>query len=328
MPSHTDEIKPTPSPEELQSGELVAEENETLQGLPKAIHRKAYGELRTRKALFTSLGLHLIAPPSLIILFLVLAWVLHWDIWSWLNPKPKSDEVAFTLVLDTHAPKPKKALYKGPFNQAAGGHSKPEIKPKPKVTEHSSPIPLKHSTAKAITPKPQTIDPSKRVQENPKETQIVTPVAIKEPQKTEEPAIKTSTTPTTTETQATQPPQETQSVAQNGPNPTEGVNVSQDVALGPLLADLEKRIKHNWIPPRGSESRKVQLMLYVQRDGRLLKIETMVSSGDQNTDLAAVSAAEASAPFMALPKQILEDVLPIEFTFDYNVLNSPKHKQL
>jgi|GEM_PF-2720227 len=329
MPSHTDEIKPSNSPEQSNSGDKVAADtNAELPTLTPYIHHKNHGEIRLSKALSASVGFHFIAPVALLVSILLLAWVFHWDIWH--SKVPKNNDLAFTLVLDTHAPKPKKALYKGPHNQIAGGHSKPQSVPKPKTVEVAKANPLeshpKASPKAQPTPKEVSPTPPKKTEAEP-HTQSVTikkPEAVKpQPDPTKSEAATQSETPNNQ-----QPPQDTPSMAQNEPSSNDGVNVSQDVDFGPFMADLEKRIKLHWVPPRGSESRKVRLMLFLQRDGRLLKVETLISSGDQNADLAAVAAAEASAPFMVFPEQIHEDVLPVEFTFDYNVLNSPKRKQL
>jgi len=328
MSSHTDEIKSSPSPEQSSSGDTVTEmKNIEQQALVPYIHHKNHGEIRLSKALSTSAGLHVIAPVALLASLLLLAWVFHWDIWE--SKAPENHDVAFTLVLDTHAPRPKKALFKGPHNQVAGGHSKPQSTPKPKTVEvaKANPVGSRPKPDPKTQSKPKEVAnklPEKTLSESPSKL-----VTIKKPDE-----VKPQSNPLSSETAKlpektnNQPAQDSQSMAQNGPNSTDGVNVSQDVDFGPFMADLEKRIKLHWVPPRGSESRKVSLMLFLQRDGRLLKVETIVSSGDQNADLAAVAAAEASAPFMVFPEQIHEDVLPVEFTFDYNVLNSPKHKQL
>jgi len=328
MPSHTDEIKFPASPEQSGSGDKVAADTHAkLPVLTPYIHHKNHGEMRLSKALSASIGFHFIAPVALLASILLIAWVFHWDIWH--AKVPENNDVAFTLVLDTRAPKPKKALYKGPHNQLAGGHSKPQSTPKPKTVEVARANPVEShpkAVSKAQTiPKEVSPTPPKRTEAEP-HTQSVT---IKKPEEVKpQPEPTKSETATQPETPNNQAAQDTQSMAQNGTNSTDGVNVSQDVDFGPFMADLEKRIKLHWVPPRGSESRKVRLMLFLQRDGRLLKVETLVSSGDQNADLAAVAAAEASAPFMTFPEQIHEDVLPVEFTFDYNVLNSPKRKQL
>lgn len=114
---------------------------------------------------------------------------------------------------------------------------------------------------------------------------------------------------------------------QEGKAKEAGVDVAQDVDYGPFMADLKKRINRNWVPPRGMESRKLVLLFYLRHDGQVVKVEIQKSSGDQEADQAAVEAVKVSAPFMALPPQIKEDILPVEFTFDYNVLNSKNAKQ-
>ena len=114
------------------------------------------------------------------------------------------------------------------------------------------------------------------------------------------------------------------------PNPQDGkveeigVDVAEDIYFGPFMADIKKRINRNWIPPRGMESRKVVLVFFVRHDGQLVDLQVQKSSGDDEADRRAIEAIQASAPFMALPPQIKEDILPVEFTFDYNVLN-PKN---
>jgi TonB family protein len=65
----------------------------------------------------------------------------------------------------------------------------------------------------------------------------------------------------------------------------------------------------------------VKLLFYLARDGHVVKIETRKTSGDEDADQAAIAAIRASAPFMPFPPQVREDILPVEFTFDYNVLN-------
>jgi TonB family protein len=254
---------------------------------------------------------------------LLLAWIFHWDGFKTSSPK---QDLAFTLVLDTQAKRPDKALYKGNVNQKAGG-KRTEDPPKPKVSQVPPHRPAQAKIqGKRLPVHSRAVEKASSALIQPRPTASVTiqkprPAASLPPEQADEPLTRMPVTTTAT------PPSET-SNPQIAPSTAEGVNVEQDADLGPLLADLKKRINHNWVPPRGSESRKVSLILYLQRDGQLVKVETLVSSGDQNADQAAVTAAEASAPFMALPAQIKEDVLPVEFTFDYNVLNSPKHKQL
>ena len=57
-------------------------------------------------------------------------------------------------------------------------------------------------------------------------------------------------------------------------------------------------------------------------DGRLLSAKVVKSSGVPLADRAAMSAIELTAPFQPLPPEFKGTSVPIEFTFDYNVINS------
>jgi TonB family protein len=303
--------------------------------------------------------LHVVGPMVLTVVTLallwLLSWILHFNFWDLFQSHQKPD-LEFTLVQDTQATRPDNPKFKGNFNQRAGG-----------VTQKSQPLkaieePLKAAAKKAEPPKPQqpavkpqptqpTVQPKPVAQQSPAqektaEKPTVTPT-IKKPSK-ETPAQVTTASPTTatassaqsaaTGTSSQAASQGTQFTgsssnsssmgnpqAGNSPNP--GVDVAQDVDFGPFMADLERRIKRNWVPPRGSESRKVVLMLFIARDGNVIKIDVKKSSGDAEADESAKQAVVASLPFLALPPQFKEDILPVEFAFDYNVLNPKNPKQ-
>lgn len=108
-------------------------------------------------------------------------------------------------------------------------------------------------------------------------------------------------------------------------NPDDGpgrpsVAARKDVDFGPYMADLQRRIKRAWFPPKGNESKRVKVVFKVHRDGTMTNLRILVSSGLQIADQAATKAVEAAAPFRPLPDGASDDV-DIEFTFDYNVFN-------
>lgn len=103
------------------------------------------------------------------------------------------------------------------------------------------------------------------------------------------------------------------------PNGSPGVDAMKDADFGPYMRDLQRRIKRNWEPPKGNESRRVVLLFKVARDGRLLSIKVKNSSGVPVADKAAISAVELTAPFRPLPPEYKGRDIDIEFTFDYNV---------
>ncbi len=106
------------------------------------------------------------------------------------------------------------------------------------------------------------------------------------------------------------------------PNGAPGIDAIKQPNWGPYMRDLEQRIKRNWSPPKGDSSKRVVITFTISRDGRLLNKRIVKSSGVPLADRAAMSAIEQTAPFRPLPPEFKGQSVPIEFTFDYNVLNS------
>ncbi len=106
------------------------------------------------------------------------------------------------------------------------------------------------------------------------------------------------------------------------PNGAPGIDAIRQPNWGPYMRDLEQRIKRNWSPPKGDSSKRVVITFTIGRDGRLLSRRVTKSSGVPLADRAAMSAIELTAPFRPLPPEFKGQSVPIEFTFDYNVLNS------
>lgn len=106
------------------------------------------------------------------------------------------------------------------------------------------------------------------------------------------------------------------------PNGAPGIDAIRQPNWGPYMRDLEQRVKRNWTPPKGDSSKRVVVSFSVSRDGRLLSHSVTKSSGLPLMDRAALSAIELTAPFRPLPPEFKGQSVPIEFTFDYNVLNS------
>jgi len=104
----------------------------------------------------------------------------------------------------------------------------------------------------------------------------------------------------------------------NNPNGAPSVAAQKDVDFGPYMADLQRRIKRAWFPPRGQENRRVVVVFKIHREGELSNLRLVTSSGMAGADKAAMSAVENAAPFRHLPEGASDDV-DIQFTFDYNV---------
>lgn len=103
------------------------------------------------------------------------------------------------------------------------------------------------------------------------------------------------------------------------PNGASGINAKRDPNFGPYMAELQRRIKRNWRPPRRNNSKRVILLFTIAKDGRLLNLKVYKPSGEEDTDRAAISSVQLSAPFKPLPSDFTGSSIDIQFTFDYNV---------
>ncbi len=105
-----------------------------------------------------------------------------------------------------------------------------------------------------------------------------------------------------------------------------GVDSMREPDFGPYMRELQRRIKMNWDPPRGNESKRVVLLFKIARDGRLLKASVFKSSGVPSADKAALNAVELTAPFKPLPVGFKGSNIDIQFTFDYNVFGASGYR--
>lgn len=101
-----------------------------------------------------------------------------------------------------------------------------------------------------------------------------------------------------------------------------GIDSVREPDFGPYMRELQRRIKMNWDPPKGNESKRVVLLFKIARDGRLLSARVFKSSGLPSSDKAALNAVELTAPFRPLPAGYKGSSIDIQFTFDYNVFGA------
>lgn len=101
-----------------------------------------------------------------------------------------------------------------------------------------------------------------------------------------------------------------------------GIDSIREPDFGPYMRELQRRIKMNWDPPKGNESKRVVLLFKIAKDGRLLSVSTYRSSGVPNADRAAINAVKLTAPFRPLPPGTRGQSIDIQFTFDYNVFGA------
>lgn len=87
------------------------------------------------------------------------------------------------------------------------------------------------------------------------------------------------------------------------------------------MMDVEAKIKKNWKPPQSPKSAKIVIYMLLNRNGELLDLRVKEKSYSEKLDNSAREAVILSAPFKPLPKEYKEKSVPIEFSFDYNVVN-------
>ena len=104
-----------------------------------------------------------------------------------------------------------------------------------------------------------------------------------------------------------------------------GIDALREPDFGPYMRELQRRIKMNWDPPKGNESKRVVLLFKIAKDGRLLSCRVSKSSGLPTADQAALKAVELTAPFRPLPADFKGQSIDIQFTFDYNVFNATRY---
>ncbi len=101
-----------------------------------------------------------------------------------------------------------------------------------------------------------------------------------------------------------------------------GIDAIRQADWGPYMRNLEARIRRNWNPPKGDTSKRVVIYFKISRDGKLLSMNVVKSSGLALADQAAKAAIQQSAPFPPLPPEYKGSNIDIDFTFDYNVLGA------
>ncbi|MBX9695066.1 MAG: TonB family protein [Cyanobacteria bacterium] len=91
----------------------------------------------------------------------------------------------------------------------------------------------------------------------------------------------------------------------------------KDIDFAPFMADLQRRIKRAWFPPKGP-TQKAVVRFNISLDGSMRDMKLQTSSGVSAYDQAAMNAVKNAAPFKPLPEGAPDNV-NVEFTFDYRL---------
>ncbi|CAN5951440.1 unnamed protein product [Sphagnum jensenii] len=86
------------------------------------------------------------------------------------------------------------------------------------------------------------------------------------------------------------------------------------------MADLTRRIKRAWFPPKGMESKTIVVSFKVNNNGQLSDLKLVTSTGPTEAAKAALQAVQNALPFRALPPESGDDI-DVQFRFDYNLFS-------
>lgn len=282
-----------------------------------------------------SIVIHVVAPVIISITLLLgalfLSWLFQFDLFkNWFVQKPPvTKTIEFMLVEDQKSAPPKVKKRNGSFNQLAGGENnkkrpvKASLNNSLKTSEKAT-----QKRQKITLPTPQTQQSSPPLKP-PSASKLP---GLLQPKVATQPLYQDENSSDVRKIEALQRPsagddlRQTMEVSnpEKGAGKLPGVDVTQDNVMGPFMSELEQKIKKNWFPPRGTKNRRILVLFYIARDGTVLHTEIRESSGSEKADEAAILAVKAAEPFLNFPAQVNQDVLPVQFSFDYNVLNNRK----
>ena len=98
---------------------------------------------------------------------------------------------------------------------------------------------------------------------------------------------------------------------------------TSDPRYAEYFAELKRRIEANWNYPqeasRGGQSGQGLVGFVLRRNGSVREVEIVQSSGVEILDRYLVNAIRLAQPFPPIPASVVEDVLPITFTFTYTL---------
>ena len=194
-------------------------------------------------------------------------------------------------------------------------------------------VPEKHTTVIEFEfpepPPPPPPPPPPKVQPKPQEAPKAKPEPVKQvvpPPKPQPIAVKADDSkpadiPLVEEVKQPEPAASTggSTGSSNGDaGGSSGAGKSDEVDLSDYVAQMEKKIRKSWFPPKGEETKKIILKFKISSQGVVSSVRLKSSSGIMVADEAAMTAVKTASPFAPLPKGA-PDPVEILFTFDYSV---------
>ncbi|HSA05750.1 MAG TPA: TonB family protein [Candidatus Gastranaerophilales bacterium] len=91
-------------------------------------------------------------------------------------------------------------------------------------------------------------------------------------------------------------------------------------ALDEYINNVTNNINKNWNPPKSDHNYSITILFNIDKDGYPTNIEIENSSGDDNSDNAAIDAVNKAAPLIPYPKEFNINEDKISITLKYNSL--------
>ena len=111
-----------------------------------------------------------------------------------------------------------------------------------------------------------------------------------------------------------------QAVITTPPGSTAASKGSGEVNFAPYMAEVQRRIKTHWLPPKGNSTLSIVTIFKIDREGKISQASVTKESKVANADAAALKAiTDTTLP--PLPPNAPPSV-DIMFTFDYNVFSN------
>ena len=89
------------------------------------------------------------------------------------------------------------------------------------------------------------------------------------------------------------------------------------------MARVRQQIYAKWVYPREAQDRELRGRLVIEfqigKDGRLLSLDLVTSSGEYILDTSALNAVKHAERYPPLPDAMQRDVLPIVAIFSYRI---------
>ncbi len=107
--------------------------------------------------------------------------------------------------------------------------------------------------------------------------------------------------------------------------PTSNIAVQRD--FEEYMQEVKFRLRKNWNPPDFMEIGHIKVLFKISRNGRILSLSVIESSGDNIYDESALEAVRKSAPFEKFPENTTREMITVNYTFDTTFVKTDKMKE-